>query len=197
MFALSCCTDKRKLQNIRRMEIKHSGDLFVYRQEGCTNTKTKWSSQFPACTEIKKSISYLKNNLQLRTKQHVTCSAAALVYLKDLDSFASPHIYQSSVILDTLDPVFFFLHFIMGQRLSLYLALGRPCRCWDDLLWCSDSHWRQMSFITESCAPSAAWRTSWTNGPARLGSSFTACRYAGRSLLQSRKALICTERWCD
>lgn len=79
-------------------------------------------------------------------------------------------------------------------RLCLYLALGRPWRCWDDLLWCSDSHWRQMFCITESCAPSAAWRTSSTNGPARLASSFTASRYAGRSLLHSRYALICRQK---
>lgn len=69
--------------------------------------------------------------------------------------------------------------------LNFHLALGRPWRCREDLL-CSESHWLQIFCMTESWASSAAWRTSWTKGPALLGSSFTASRYAGLSLLQTR-----------
>lgn len=110
-------------------------------------------------------------------------------------------VYQLHKLIFPLPKKSWMLSFVLNGGLSvrslynpllcpLCLYLVRPWRGWDDLL-CSASHWRQIFCITESCASSAAWRTSWTNGPARLVSSFTASRYAGLSLLHIRKALIC------
>lgn len=57
-----------------------------------------------------------------------------------------------------------------------HLALPRAWRCRDTRSWCSHSHWRQMSCMTESPVPSAACRISCTSAPARPASSFTASR---------------------
>lgn len=69
-----------------------------------------------------------------------------------------------------------------------------PCHCCDDRSWCSESHWRQMLCMTESPELSAACITSCTNGAAFTSSSFTARRYAARSLLHWRYAFIYRER---
>lgn len=68
------------------------------------------------------------------------------------------------------------------------------CHCRDNRSWCSESHWRQISCMTESPELSAARITSCTNGAAFTSSSFTAWRYAARSLLHWRYAFIYRER---